>query len=454
MAGKREPHQVSNSPRPSNETTRFAVIYMPRYTGVLCSELPEVVGELACPQSVHAAIDAALSSDNAVRVTKAKYSELLQGYPEKLRKQILTAFDEPFNRITANNLRTMFELEGKEASEQWAAVVIMANRVGAISNNGAQLKSYARAAWAVPGLIAHSVALNILCPNCAKNASAFIALPSGRWDGATDWRVKCTHCGYEDCMSSDPGIGQAEAILTEEGIRAWVEKSPAVIGKWSASKARRDSFLRALRGYWKNIGHLLEQETRARAMELRDDWLKKESVRTWLSFHFHTTLYENLALGIPLQRQYSSNGRYRWLQTDTDRLLEKIPRPQISISTLQLEHPAPHWRDEFDIGRAKVDEALEGADVVEAAVQAALFVENCRKNGLATSMVLDVELPEELRPAPSVPQVAKPSDRLRDVSIADLSEFLAKAFSNSLVVIQPDTIARQLHRFQKNRQND
>jgi hypothetical protein len=50
---------------------------------------------------MRAAIDVALSSDNAVRVTKAKYSELLQGYPEKLRKQILTAFDEPFNRITA-----------------------------------------------------------------------------------------------------------------------------------------------------------------------------------------------------------------------------------------------------------------------------------------------------------------------------------------------------------------
>jgi hypothetical protein len=173
-----------------------------------------------------------------------------------------------------------------------------------------------------------------------------------------------------------------------------------------------------------------------------------------LSIHFHTTLYENLALGIPLKRQYSSNGRYHWLESDADRLLQQIPRSQISISTPRLEHPAPHWRDDFDIGRAKVAEALEGDDVVEAAVQAALFVENCRKNGLGTSIMLNAELPEELRPVPSVPQVAKPSDRLRDVSIADLSAFLAKAFSNSLVVIQPDTIARQLHLFQKNRQKD
>jgi hypothetical protein len=454
MTSKREFDQVSNSPRPSHETTRFGVIYMPRYTGVLCSELPEIVGELACPQSVREAIDAALSGDNADRVTKAKYSELLKGYPEKLRKQILTAFDEPFNRIAANSLRAMFALEGKEASERWAAVVIMASRIGAVLNNGAQLKSYARAAWVAPGLIAHPVALNIPCPNCAKSANAFVALPSGRWNGATDWRVKCTHCGYEDCMSSNPGIGVAEAILTEEEIRAWVEKSPAVIGEWSASKARRDSFLRALRVHWKNIGHLLEQETQARVMKLRDDWPKSESVSTWLSLSFHTTLHESLALGIPLKLRYSSHGRYHWLQTDADRLLEKIPRWQISISALQLGHPAPHWRDEFDTGRAKIDEALEGADVVEAAVQTALFVENCRKNGLATPVVLNVELPEELRPAPIVPQVSKPSDRLRDVSIADLSEFLAKAFSNSLVVIQPDTIARQLHRFQKTRQGE
>lgn len=454
MTSKGRSPTVADAPKLSSATTRFAVVLMPDYLDFLRVELPGVIAELACPESICAAIDAALTSAEAGRVIKAKYSELLEAYPERLRGRILSAFGEPFNLNTAHSLRALFELEGNEARERCAAVAVMALRLGILPIKGHQLKSYVRAAWLVPGVTAHPVALHIPCPNCAQDAIAFVALPLPSNLRPPDWRIKCTHCDYEDCKSSDPGIREDDAIRPEEEIRLWIERSPAVTGHWSASKARRDSFLKSLRACWRNSGPLLEQ-LRARAVELREHWLNSDTVADWLTYDYiHTTLYENLAQGIPLKRQSSSHRGYAQLQTDADRLLENIPKAQILMSLVAWPHPAPHWRDEFDAARAHIDEALEEADAIEAAIQTALFLRMCLKNGLALPVVLDVALPEELRPAPLVPPVSKPSDRLRDVSIADLAAFLAKSLSTSGVVIQPEAIARQLHRFQKFRQKE
>lgn len=431
----------------ASTTTIFALIYFPMYTGFLCERLMTSAERLACPESMSESIDTVLRSAEGQRACRQKYDELLATFPQALQQQIMQGFTEPFDRETANALRSEFEKNRPAEQSRFAALVRLAAAAGIAKLNGNEQKSYARTAWTETGLPQNPVSVQIGCPNCTKPALALVSLLEQRY-GRREWHLKCPHCRFEDIQQDVPEVGDPEKPIAEEALRNWLSRNPAVAGAWNASKSRRGHVLQELQEHVRNLDTLIGQELQSRVNNCRAELAQCRTVAQWRSIHLHTHLWENLQLGVPLSFPQHLTSRYRRSSTETDELIDDIPCSQTSLTTVALEHVAPHWRTAFEARRARLEDAAQKGDTIEATIQAALFVQDCGQHGLAMPLVLEVELPEAVRPRPvMLSRSTAPEERLHNVPIAELAAFLAESLSTSLVAVDEKAIARLLQRF-------
>jgi len=145
---------------------------------------------LACPESMSESIDTVLRSAEGQRAGRQKYDELLATFPQALQQQIMQGFTEPFDRETANALRSEFEKNRPAEQSRFAALVRLAATAGIAKLNGNEQKSYARTAWTETGLPQNPVSVQIGCPNCTKPALALVSLLEQRY-GRREWHLKC-----------------------------------------------------------------------------------------------------------------------------------------------------------------------------------------------------------------------------------------------------------------------
>ena len=432
---------------PASALTRFVFIQRPVHSGVL-ARMEEVIDEFATPAARRETVTQALVSKAGQQTLEAKYQELIDALPAKLKAQVVRTFEAPFEKAAAHALRDHFEKLGDADRELWGAIVSLAHRLGTITKNGTHLKSYSRPGWLDKGRSAHPVSLRIKCPNCAKLQNVTIALPTEHWAYAQEFRTHCSHCGLKE-QSVDPlDMGAGGEAHGVEYYRQHLSANPALGSKLATMQAHCANFLKLLS---MTLGHFEAQvvlDLQERAMKLDADWEKNSTYDHALPWNVITQMYEAALMQSP--NPTHAENQYRLLSS-TDELLKRIPKEQMSLAAFDAPHIAAHWRDTFDAARARVERDIAANDAVEAAAEFAALLEACVSHGFLLSRVLSVELPEGSRLAAPVPRATMDKARLRDVSIEELANFLSKSFSNALVTLSPEAIAKQLVKFQANR---
>ncbi len=398
---------------------------------------------LACPESMSESIDTVLRSAEGQRAGRQKYDELLATFPQALQQQIMQGFTEPFDRETANALRSEFEKNRPAEQSRFAALVRLAATAGIAKLNGNEQKSYARTAWTETGLPQNPVSVQIGCPNCTKPALALVSLLEQRY-GRREWHLKCPTAASRT-FSRCAGSRRPGKAYRGEARRNWLSRNPAWRG-WKLRRAAADMYAGATE-HVRNFDTLIDRSSRIGLITAVPAG-PMSTVAQWRSIHLHTHLWEYLQLGVPLSFPQHFASRYRRSSTETDELIDDILCSQTSLTTVALEHVAPHWRTAFEARRARLEDAAQKGDTIEATIQAALFVQDCGQHGLAMPLVLEVVLPEAVRPRPVMLSRSKaPEERLHNVPIAELAAFLAESLSTSLVAVDEKAVARLLQRF-------
>jgi len=438
---------VASEPTDPSALTRFVLIQRPIYSEVL-ARMEELIDEFATPAARRETVTQALASKDGQQTLEVKYEELIAALPAKLKEQAVRTFEAPFEKAAAHALRDYFEKLSDVDRELWGAIVSLAHRLGKITKNGNHLKSYSRPGWLDNGRSAHPVSLQIKCPNCANLQNVTIALPEEHWAYVQEFRTHCSQCGLRE-QSVDPldmsAGGEAHGI---EYYRQHFSANPALRSNLANMQAHCANFLKLLSI---TLGHFEAQivlDLQESAMKLDVDWGKTATYDHALPWNVVTQMYEAALMQSP--NPTHAENRHRLLSS-TDELLKRIPKEKMSLAAFDPPHIAAHWRDTFDAARARVERDIAASDAVEAAAQFAELIETCVSHGFLLPRLLSVELPEGSRLVAPVPRATIDKTRLRDVSIEELASFLSKSFSNALVTLSPEAIAKQLKKFQANR---
>lgn len=374
----------------------YVAVYFPCFQGFLREELGAAALELANPAATRRLVEVAMSSEEGRRGVEEMFYKLLARLPENARPRLNGALTQPFDRDYARQIRGEVARMGAEASEAWGAVLGLARAADVTPFDRRQLKAFALKPWLDVGLAKYPVPVPLPCPGCQKHAQALVTLSRLAQDD-NSWRIACPHCGFEDCNATEPH-SDADGYFTEPEVRAWLGKSPAVQGSGPASRARQDALLQRLQPLLARFDEALADEVESRSTELRKSWSPEGTVRQ-LSGGCHFYPSDDLAAIKTMTRHtFGSRGAAAFWETDLDKALERVPLAQTSLKTTSPAHPALHWRQAYDARLTELRGAVGAGDALEAAVQALLLVENCRCNGLLTSIALSVPEP------PATPQ--------------------------------------------------
>ncbi|AKJ30641.1 hypothetical protein [Caldimonas brevitalea] len=431
----------------SVEIRTLGLVYYPQDDGEgFLGELSNMVEELYCPDARFRAVCQSVDAEGGKLGVRTKYQEIAKAFPGALRQRIESAFASPFNRVTANALRDEFEKSNSSEKDRntWGACVYLAKHGGLVNLNANQMKSFAREAWCVGGMQDTPVEMMLNCPECKEESSGLVWLaPHGR---PHRWYLKCARCGYEEgtSVAFDPTPGSSDA--TEVRIRNRLLSNPAVTGPGAYSREIREKASKALKAHTQNVEASIEQEIHAQVRKGAEHWGLRD--RIW-KFRLYadccTELLENLQNGIPLRP--TTRDRYGASKSAVDEIVDDITRERAELIPVSIEHFAQHWRDAFSVRQGKLEDAIEAADAVEAAVQAASLVEDCRSWGLIAPRAISVSLPKGELPPPAPLKPRVNVERLQDVSVTELARFLAASLSTGVVKIDPDEVAKVLRRF-------
>lgn len=436
---------MANAPADTSNVA-FAVIYRPEWSSQqVFSHLQEIVDELVASESSGALLEREKESAQAKNSAERSYKAVLKAFPPDERKIFLDALSRPFNQSSANAIRKRYDAGTPDEQACWGALVAMAVKSGAITWNGNQVRAICRAAWSAVGLRAHPQVVNVDCPNCGKGAALAFSIALNGWN-CLDWRLACSACKYSDNISPSFELRKVDLKEAEFAVRSFVQSSPAVTGNWALSKKRRADTMARLRAVRATFLTMLDEELNEVAREAKEKWLRESTVGSCTSLCLHLHPLQHLSLGVAPVLKDEHLGGSSWLRTQFDIDLRHFPTRQTQLRWQPPAHPALHWQDEFEASLARWELALDGDGAVEAAVQTLVFVRTCMSKGLVTPLVVDFDLPPELRPAGVAPPRTRQATHIH-APIPELAAFLAQALSTPVHKVDEHVLAEILARF-------
>lgn len=446
-------------PPNAEDETLLALVYYPvEGEGLLAEKLGELVKELHCPPDRLAAVEEALSTPQGKQALRSKSEEILRSWPKQLRHRISQLFDKPFDQTGANALRAEFDQASQDERARWGAYVRLVMAAGMLDvGYHKHSRSLARQAW-WEGLRDHTVDVSLQCPDCARPAGAAVR-PSA--DHVVDWYFCCPQCRFEEKISTRsypemPRDGQDN----ESRLRKWLLENPAVTGAGAYSQRLRSAKLVQLEALTQDIDAsiVLEMQAHLRyataqvANSCRHGRAMNDTLWTFrLYANCCTELLDNVRNGVAPTLQDRPD-RYGVLRSNIDEVVDGVLFRELELVNVDAAHFAHHWRPAFDARVGKLRQAVHSGDAVEAALQGAMLVHDCRKFGLTTPRAIKVRLPAGTLPRPR-PIEAPQTDRLLDVPVAELAEFLAQTLSSGLVRIDRDQMVDVLRRFMASRRS-
>ena len=365
----------------------YVAVYFPNVPGYLCEQVGAAAKELADPLPTRETIERGLRSKEGQRMARAMFDDLLVRTFGAQAPELLMALAQPLDREYARMVRGEMRRQGPETCEKWAAMVGLSKVANLSILAPRQWRAYARSEWLAAGLAKYPTLAPITCPNCQEGTVALVKL-SYLVSQPDNWRIACSGCGYQDCNVPQPPA-DADGYFSEQTVRVWLERSPAARDNYRASHGRRQQALEALKAALHDFVQRLTEEVTSNSASLPASWREVRTVGAWRS-HFHLYPMDNVETVLSLPRQGVGRSPDLFWETGIDRKLYKAPLSRTELLERVPSHVAPHWVDAFEGRLASLKDALAADEALEASVQALQLVEDCRRNGLLTSVVLRV----------------------------------------------------------------
>ncbi len=225
-------------------------------------------------------------------------------------------------------------------------------------------------------------------------------------------------------------------------IREELESNPAVRNNTRCSVRRRDKALGALQDLRGTLRAQLEGELFAAVATLRENWTQTGMLPMVARFHLY--LRESL-LGCDARASIPKISLNISLQQQA---LFLEPTAEKHLLTEPVEHPAVHWKVEYESRLAAFERAVDAGDVLEACVQLQLFVNACDRNWLLTPLVVyQTSTPRLVSVAPSA--WASDSAGRASATSTRLANFLAMRLSTPTLRIEPAALEELIVEFFK-----
>lgn len=441
---------------PSRDRVAIKILYTPAHDGYLARETERLVDAFITDEATVDQICALMSLPTFKALVRSEAKKLLAALDPALQRGIETVA-ESFSLSGANALRDSVERTMEASKTSWGAAVAFLVFSGEVQLKG-KAKNLARKAWIDKGLAQCPVITEIGCPNCGATARLAVYL-SGDAIGLRvpqGWEIACRACRYSDL--SLPSSPRSEVLkpASEVEIRRWIKASPAIADQNPFMADRRERLLGALR---------------RQLPELRNG-IKSELVR------FATAVQQEVATGRPAKQRISILLMHNPIlanELNTMKAGKQWPRdhskPTVADEVMHqagadkqfiLDSPAGafdhHWGGQFEQRVAKLNEALERGDALDAAVQAYALNEEAWLYGLLAPFTLSVRLPtavagripvlEAMKVAEAMmPATAVLDPTVNGADIEDLSRFLAAALNSMAVTVNPSAIAALLRAY-------